>query len=118
MKWKVKCQGWNAFTLIDGLQTAGLKLCSVILAGGTGLGLRKSKAVKGSSATATAGPASARFGEGVASANAGLTIRDPVTGAQYVQIQLLQVGNTQCILGPCCVTTSLSLPNTSMCVLF
>ncbi|XP_064160567.1 zinc finger protein ZXDC isoform X1 [Anguilla rostrata] len=58
--------------------------------GGTGLGPRKSKGAKSSSATATAGPASGRFGEGVASANAGLTIRDPVTGAQYVQIQLLQ----------------------------
>ncbi|KAJ8359274.1 hypothetical protein SKAU_G00157990 [Synaphobranchus kaupii] len=58
--------------------------------GGTGLGPRKSKGVKGNSPTATAGPASGRFGEGAASANAGLTIRDPVTGAQYVQIQLLQ----------------------------
>ncbi|KAJ8259072.1 hypothetical protein COCON_G00180840 [Conger conger] len=57
--------------------------------GGTALGPRKTKGVK-TSATATAAPATGRFGEGVASANAGLTIRDPVTGAQYVQIQLLQ----------------------------
>ncbi|KAG5836108.1 hypothetical protein ANANG_G00251100 [Anguilla anguilla] len=64
--------------------------------GGTGLGPRKSKGAKSSSATATAGPASGRFGEGVASANAGLTIRDPVTGAQYVQIQLLQALNWLC----------------------
>ncbi|KAI1890463.1 hypothetical protein AGOR_G00153960 [Albula goreensis] len=58
--------------------------------GGTTLGPRKSKGVKGSSAPAPGAPASGRFGEGVASANGGLTIRDPVTGAQYVQIQLLQ----------------------------
>ncbi|KAJ8400647.1 hypothetical protein AAFF_G00394160 [Aldrovandia affinis] len=58
--------------------------------GGTGLGPRKSKGVKASSAAGPAAPASGRFSEGVASANGGLTIRDPVTGAQYVQIQLLQ----------------------------
>lgn len=38
-------------------------------------------------------PSDARFGEGAAAANGGLTLRDPVTGAQYVQIQLLQVGS-------------------------
>ncbi|KAJ8260051.1 hypothetical protein GJAV_G00176510 [Gymnothorax javanicus] len=58
--------------------------------GGPSLGSRKSKGVKNGSATATTNPASGRFGEAVASASAGLTIRDPVTGAQYVQIQLLQ----------------------------
>lgn len=36
-------------------------------------------------------PSAARFGEGASAANGGLTLRDPVTGAQYVQIQLLQV---------------------------
>ncbi|KAG9352961.1 hypothetical protein JZ751_017537 [Albula glossodonta] len=64
--------------------------CSSGNGSGTTLGPRKSKGVKGSSAPAPGAPASGRFGEGVASANGGLTIRDPVTGAQYVQIQLLQ----------------------------
>lgn len=36
-------------------------------------------------------PSAARYSEGAAAANGGLTLRDPVTGAQYVQIQLLQV---------------------------
>lgn len=36
-------------------------------------------------------PSGAHYGEGAAAANGGLTLRDPVTGAQYVQIQLLQV---------------------------
>ncbi|KAG7478395.1 hypothetical protein MATL_G00080130 [Megalops atlanticus] len=57
--------------------------------GGPSLGARK-KGAKGSGAAVPAAAASSRFGEGVASANGGLTIRDPVTGAQYVQIQLLQ----------------------------
>ncbi|KAG7494326.1 zinc finger protein ZXDC-like [Solea senegalensis] len=35
-------------------------------------------------------PSGARYGEGASTANGGLTLRDPVTGAQYVQIQLLQ----------------------------
>lgn len=53
---------------------------------------RKSKGVKGSTAAAALASGSARFGEGTASTTtAGLTIRDPVTGVQYVQIQLLQV---------------------------
>lgn len=54
------------------------------------MGQRKSKGGKASSASAPLVPTSARFGEGSATANGGLTIRDPVTGAQYVQIQLLQ----------------------------
>ncbi|KAM9860130.1 zinc finger protein ZXDC isoform 1-T1 [Aulostomus maculatus] len=40
--------------------------------------------------TKTVAPSGARYGEGAATANGGLTLRDPVTGAQYVQIQLLQ----------------------------
>ncbi|XP_027002352.2 zinc finger protein ZXDC isoform X1 [Tachysurus fulvidraco] len=52
---------------------------------------RKTKGVKGSSAAGTLASGSPRFGEGTASTTtAGLTIRDPVTGVQYVQIQLLQ----------------------------
>lgn len=38
-------------------------------------------------------PSGARYGEGATAANRGLTLRDPITGAQYVQIQLLQVGS-------------------------
>lgn len=53
---------------------------------------RKTKAVKGSIPAGTLASGSAQFGEGTTSVNtAGLTIRDPVTGVQYVQIQLLQV---------------------------
>ncbi|KAL2090603.1 hypothetical protein ACEWY4_012866 [Coilia grayii] len=58
--------------------------------GSAGAGQRKGKGAKGGSATVSMASSSARFGEGAASASAGLTIRDPVTGAQYVQIQLLQ----------------------------
>ncbi|XP_020495222.2 zinc finger protein ZXDC [Labrus bergylta] len=51
--------------------------------GSPGSSQRKTKGVK-------AGPLGARCAEGAAAANGGLTLRDPVTGAQYVQIQLLQ----------------------------
>ncbi|KAM9759123.1 zinc finger protein ZXDC [Menidia menidia] len=44
---------------------------------------------KGSKASAPLPSAAARYSDG-ASAAGGLTLRDPVTGAQYVQIQLLQ----------------------------
>ncbi|KAJ7999610.1 hypothetical protein DPEC_G00196190 [Dallia pectoralis] len=56
--------------------------------GSSGLGQRKSKG--GISSSATSPLAATRFGDGSAAANAGLTLRDPVTGTQYVQIQLLQ----------------------------
>ncbi|KAK5873114.1 hypothetical protein PBY51_013756 [Eleginops maclovinus] len=46
---------------------------------------RRSKGGKAASA-----PSAGRYGDGAAAANGGLTLRDPVTGAQYVQIQLLQ----------------------------
>ncbi|XP_026872558.2 zinc finger protein ZXDC [Electrophorus electricus] len=55
-----------------------------ITSGGT---QRKTKGLKGPTAPGTL---AGRFGEGTASTTGGLTIRDPVTGAQYVQIQLLQ----------------------------
>ncbi|KAF4079120.1 hypothetical protein AMELA_G00189420 [Ameiurus melas] len=52
---------------------------------------RKTKGVKSSNGAGTLVSGSARFGEGTTSTTtAGLTIRDPVTGVQYVQIQLLQ----------------------------
>ncbi|XP_029286832.1 LOW QUALITY PROTEIN: zinc finger protein ZXDC [Cottoperca gobio] len=53
--------------------------------GTSGSSQRKGKGVKAASA-----PSGVRYGEGAAAANGGLTLRDPVTGAQYVQIQLLQ----------------------------
>ncbi|XP_061793917.1 zinc finger protein ZXDC [Nerophis lumbriciformis] len=53
--------------------------------GVSGSSQRKAKGSKSSCA-----PSSARYGEGATPANGGLTLRDPVTGAQYVQIQLLQ----------------------------
>ncbi len=57
--------------------------------GSSGLSQRKTKGVK--AAPAPMAPTSVRYGEGAAAVNGGLTLRDPVTGAQYVQIQLLQV---------------------------
>ncbi|XP_032369580.1 zinc finger protein ZXDC [Etheostoma spectabile] len=53
--------------------------------GTSGLSQRKNKAVK-----APMAPSSVGYGEGAAAATGGLTLRDPVTGAQYVHIQLLQ----------------------------
>ncbi|XP_059185852.1 zinc finger protein ZXDC [Centropristis striata] len=53
--------------------------------GTSGSTQRKTKGVKAASA-----PSGVRYGEVAATANGGLTLRDPVTGAQYVQIQLLQ----------------------------
>ena len=52
---------------------------------------RRTKGAKTAMVPASTAPSSARYGEGGAAANGGLTLRDPVTGAQYVQIQLLQV---------------------------
>lgn len=57
------------------------------------------KGVKNSSTAGTLASGSGRFGEGPASTTtAGLTIRDPVTGVQYVQIQLLQVSRVGSVL--------------------
>ncbi|KAM9364387.1 zinc finger protein ZXDC [Pholidichthys leucotaenia] len=51
----------------------------------SGLNQRKIKAAK-----APPVPSAARYSDGATAASGGLTLRDPVTGAQYVQIQLLQ----------------------------
>ncbi|XP_068598613.1 zinc finger protein ZXDC [Brachionichthys hirsutus] len=56
----------------------------------SGSSQRKAKGVRTAAAPGASGPAGLRFGDGAAAANGGLTLRDPVTGAQYVQIQLLQ----------------------------
>ncbi|XP_018526900.1 zinc finger protein ZXDC [Lates calcarifer] len=58
--------------------------------GSSGSGQRKTKGAKAAIAPALLAPSGARYGEGTAAINGGLTLRDPVTGAQYVQIQLLQ----------------------------
>ncbi|TNN29383.1 Zinc finger protein ZXDC [Liparis tanakae] len=59
--------------------------------GVSGSSQRKAKAVKAASSPTAMAPSGVRYGEGAAAAtNGGLTLRDPVTGAQYVQIQLLQ----------------------------
>ncbi|KAM4625392.1 zinc finger protein ZXDC [Polymixia lowei] len=55
-----------------------------------GSGQRKGKGGKTASASVSLAPPGTRYGEGPTAANGGLTLRDPVTGAQYVQIQLLQ----------------------------
>ncbi|XP_076012614.1 zinc finger protein ZXDC [Genypterus blacodes] len=51
---------------------------------------RKSKAATASSAVALLAPSGTCYGEGTTAASGGLTLRDPVIGTQYVQIQLLQ----------------------------
>ncbi|XP_070703843.1 zinc finger protein ZXDC [Pempheris klunzingeri] len=58
--------------------------------GSSGLSQRKTKGGKAAMAPSPMASSSVRYGEGAAVANGGLTLRDPVTGAQYVQIQLLQ----------------------------
>uniref|UniRef100_UPI0037E8EF57 zinc finger protein ZXDC n=1 Tax=Semicossyphus pulcher TaxID=241346 RepID=UPI0037E8EF57 len=58
--------------------------------GSPGSSQRKTKGAKTATAPALMAPSGARYAEGAAAANGGLTLRDPVTGAQYVQIQLLQ----------------------------
>ena len=64
----------------DGFISANSVLCQ-----------RKSKVGKAGSASVSGAPSSGRYGDVAATASGGLTLRDPVTGAQYVQIQLLQV---------------------------
>ncbi|OCT83343.1 zinc finger protein ZXDC [Xenopus laevis] len=54
---------------------------------GTSPTQRKSKSAKPSPAVSSSG---SRFGSNAVLPNGGLTLRDPATGAQYVQIQLLQ----------------------------
>ncbi|XP_030230076.1 uncharacterized protein si:dkey-156n14.3 isoform X1 [Gadus morhua] len=57
----------------------------------SGLSQRKNKVGKAGSASTSLVPSSGRYGDGAhTAASGGLTLRDPVTGAQYVQIQLLQ----------------------------
>uniref|UniRef100_A0AAZ1XQI7 C2H2-type domain-containing protein n=1 Tax=Oreochromis aureus TaxID=47969 RepID=A0AAZ1XQI7_OREAU len=51
---------------------------------------RKAKGTKAATAPGPLAPSGARYGDGAAVANGGLTLRDPITGAQYVQIHLLQ----------------------------
>ncbi|XP_029358382.1 zinc finger protein ZXDC [Echeneis naucrates] len=54
-------------------------------------GISCQRKVKGTKATsAPLAPTGDRYGEGAASGSGSLTLRDPVTGVQYVQIQLLQ----------------------------
>ncbi len=66
--------------------------------GSSGLSQRKPKGAKAATAPAPMAPSGARYGDGAAAANGGLTLRDPVTGAQYVQIQLLQVKSPDILL--------------------
>uniref|UniRef100_A0A8C7Y9V6 Si:dkey-156n14.3 n=1 Tax=Oryzias sinensis TaxID=183150 RepID=A0A8C7Y9V6_9TELE len=58
--------------------------------GASGSCQRKAKGSKVSSAPAPLTSSSGRCGDGAVTVSGGLTLRDPVTGAQYVQIQLLQ----------------------------
>uniref|UniRef100_A0A087Y450 Si:dkey-156n14.3 n=1 Tax=Poecilia formosa TaxID=48698 RepID=A0A087Y450_POEFO len=59
-------------------------------AGTSGSCQRKTKASKVSVATIPLTSSGARYSDGAVTASGGLTLRDPVTGTQYVQIQLLQ----------------------------
>lgn len=54
------------------------------------LGPKKPKGGKVGCGSTPSVPSSARYNNGATAANGGLTLCDPVTGAQYVQIQLLQ----------------------------
>ncbi|RVE72946.1 hypothetical protein OJAV_G00043760 [Oryzias javanicus] len=63
---------------------------SSVAAGVSGSCQRKTKGSKVSSAPAPLPSSSGRCGDGAVTVSGGLTLRDPVTGAQYVQIQLLQ----------------------------
>ncbi|XP_062312316.1 zinc finger protein ZXDC [Osmerus eperlanus] len=58
--------------------------------GSPGLGQRKGKGGKAGCASSSFAPCNARYSNGATVANGGLTLCDPVTGTQYVQIQLLQ----------------------------
>ncbi|OXB64542.1 hypothetical protein ASZ78_012805 [Callipepla squamata] len=58
--------------------------------GTSGSGQRKNKGGKASPTHFSSSAPGARLGGNVVLPNGGLTIRDPATGAQYVQIQLLQ----------------------------
>ncbi|XP_063797262.1 zinc finger protein ZXDC isoform X4 [Pseudophryne corroboree] len=57
--------------------------------GGSSTGSPQKKS-KGTKPNSVVSPTGNRFGGSVVVPNSGLTIRDPATGAQYVQIQLLQ----------------------------
>uniref|UniRef100_A0AAQ6A8C7 C2H2-type domain-containing protein n=1 Tax=Amphiprion ocellaris TaxID=80972 RepID=A0AAQ6A8C7_AMPOC len=59
--------------------------------GTSGSSQRKTKGAKAPVAPVPLAPSGGRYSDGATAANGGLTLRDPVTGAQYVQIQLLQV---------------------------
>ncbi|XP_004069039.1 zinc finger protein ZXDC [Oryzias latipes] len=63
---------------------------SCATSGASGACQRKAKGSKVSSAPAPLTSSSGRCGDGAVTVSGGLTLRDPVTGAQYVQIQLLQ----------------------------
>lgn len=76
---------------LDGPETKGMMVLSLSAPGTSGSSQRKPKGAKAVSAPAPMAPSGVCYGEGAAAANGGLTLRDPVTGAQYVQIQLLQV---------------------------
>ncbi|PKK21461.1 ZXD family zinc finger C, partial [Columba livia] len=58
--------------------------------GASGSGQRKSKGGKVSPTSFSPSTPGSRLGGNIVLPNGGLTIRDPATGAQYVQIQLLQ----------------------------
>ncbi|XP_054639749.1 zinc finger protein ZXDC [Dunckerocampus dactyliophorus] len=79
--------GGSARTDYRAIQLAKKKklIAPSVSSGVSGSSQRKAKGAKSSCP-----PSSARNGEGATAANGGLTLRDPVTGAQYVQIQLLQ----------------------------
>lgn len=78
--------GGSARTDYRAIQLAKSKKKGSASSSGTSPPQRKSKGTKQNQAVS---PAGNRFGSSVLS-NGGLTLRDPATGAQYVQIQLLQ----------------------------
>ncbi|XP_075430714.1 zinc finger protein ZXDC-like isoform X2 [Ascaphus truei] len=82
--------GGSARTDYRAIQLAKSKKTGSVSCTGTSPTQRKSKGGKPSAAVSSAVGQGGRFCSNVVMPNAGLTLRDPATGAQYVQIQLLQ----------------------------
>ncbi|KAE8612190.1 hypothetical protein XENTR_v10012757 [Xenopus tropicalis] len=79
--------GGSARTDYRAIQLAKSKKKGGSAGAGTSPTQRKSKSAKQSPVASSSG---SRFGSNAVMSNGGLTLRDPATGAQYVQIQLLQ----------------------------
>lgn len=91
---QVKTQQLRLYSFQTDVSLSQIKcFCSLLHVAAAGASQRKSKAAAAaSSSVALLAPSGVCYGEGTTAASGGLTLRDPVSGTQYVQIQLLQVG--------------------------